>query len=162
MTLRILIPAAIALAGCSPASGPDIEASEAAAPALNWIEKTSPDDVPTTVGRLTIAIKDAGAIVVAVVDHQGNAATVDLDLPPTMVVIFGNPKAGTPLMQADRRVALDLPQKVLVWSEGGVTHVGYLEAASLAQRYGIDPTVPAIGTMSGAMDRLTDAAVGEL
>lgn len=155
----------LAFAACSanePTTNPHRGADVAAAVpvASDWIIKTSPDDVPTTVARLTTAIEGAGARVVAAVDHQANAATADLELPPTTVVIFGNPVAGTPLMQADRRVALDLPQKVLVWQEGDVTRVGYLEPAALAGRYGIDPeTTPAVGAMTMALAKVTDAAI---
>lgn len=161
ITLKTLIPtvAVLMLCACSPVTAPETPVDTVAAPASDWIIKSSPYDVPTTVTRLTTAIKGAGAIVIAVVDHGANAARADLELPPTTVVIFGNPATGTPLMQADRRVALDLPQKVLVWQDGGTTRVGYLQPAALAACYDIDPTLPAISTMTGAMDRLTDAAI---
>jgi len=134
-----------------------------AGPALaaEWQTKESPHSVADTVDALTGAIEKAGARVMAVVDHQANAASADLDLPPTTLVIFGNPKIGTPLMQENRRVALDLPQKVLIWEENGVTQIGYLQPQELADRYGLDAGSQSITTMVNALGKLTDAAIAE-
>lgn len=161
---RVLLLSLVAglLAACTPAAAPEAPhaapASETAALAP-WVEKVSPDPVAGTVARLTRAIEAGGAMVVAVVDHRANATKAGLDLPETTVVIFGNAAVGTPLMQADRRVALDLPLKVLVWRDGGVTRVGYLPPRALAARYGIAADHPSVAAMTGALDRLTDAAI---
>lgn len=129
--------------------------------AEDWVVKTSPHSVADTVGKLTGAIENAGANVAAVVDHAAAAEKAGLELPPTTVVIFGNPKVGTPLMADNRNIALDLPMKVLVWQWGEETRIGYVEPAELAQRYGFDADHPSIQTMKGALGKLTDAAVAE-
>lgn len=157
------------LAACTPAAAPETPpapapATDVSAPATrsaeDWVEKTSPDPVPVTVARLTAAIEASPASLVAVVDHRANAARAGLELPETTVVIFGNPAVGTPLMQANRRAALDLPLEVLVWRDGDVTRIGYLPAPALAARYGIGPGHPAVAAMSAALNKLTDAAAG--
>ncbi|MCP3055155.1 DUF302 domain-containing protein [Aurantimonas marianensis] len=127
----------------------------------DWVTKESPHSVADTVAALTTAIEQAGAKVVATLDHQANAKSAGLELPPTTVVIFGNPKLGTPLMQENRRIALDLPQKMLVWDEDGQTMVGYLEPEELAERYDIDDDAEPVEAMEKALDKLSDAAIAE-
>ena len=72
-------------------------------------------DVDETVTRLVATLEEAGLTVVGTVNHAANAADVDQELRPTQLIIFGNPNLGTPLMQNSRTVAIDLPQKYLVW-----------------------------------------------
>ena len=124
-----------------------------------WVVKTSPHSVPDTVAKLTSAIEGAGAGVAAVVDHAAGATKAGMELPPTTLVIFGNPKLGTPLMQENRRLGIDLPMRVLVWQDGDTTRVGYLEPESMASRYGIAADNASIKTMTGALDKLTNAAI---
>ncbi|WP_224002425.1 DUF302 domain-containing protein [Aureimonas sp. SA4125] len=114
--------------------------------------------VDETVSRLTTAIESAGAKVVAVVDHAANAQSIGETLPETKLVIFGNPKLGTPLIMENPLVALDLPQKMLVWRDEGTTKVGYLEPEAMANRYGIAPQFGPVTAMKAAMDRLAIAA----
>lgn len=114
--------------------------------------------VEEAVSRLTAAIEGAGAKVVAVIDHAANARSVGDELPDTTLVIFGNPKLGTPLIEENVLVALDLPQKMLVWRDGETTKVGYLEPEAMATRYGIAPQAGPVTTMTAAMDRLANAA----
>lgn len=114
--------------------------------------------VEETVSRLTAAIEGAGAKVVAVVDHSANAQSIGETLPETRLVIFGNPKLGTPLIEENALIALDLPQKMLVWRDGETTKVGYLEPEAMATRYGIAPQAGPVTTMKAAMDRLASAA----
>jgi uncharacterized protein (DUF302 family) len=73
--------------------------------------------------------------VFAVIDHSGEASAVGLELRDTKVVIFGNPQAGTPVMEAAPLAALDLPLKVLVWADGNQTMVSYAAPSALANRY---------------------------
>jgi len=124
----------------------------------DWVTKQSSRSVADTVSALTAAVDKAGAKVMATVDHQANAATIDTEIPATTLVIFGNPKLGTPLIAENRRVAIDLPQKVLIWEEDGVTMLGYVDPAELAERYGFAPDHPSIEAMQGALGKLTDAA----
>ncbi|KTQ86457.1 hypothetical protein NS226_17915 [Aureimonas ureilytica] len=131
-------------------------AAARAADGLNVRDATG--SVEEAVSRLTAAIKDAGAKVVAVVDHAENARSVGKELPDTTLVIFGNPKLGTSLIEENSLVALDLPQKMLVWRDGETTKVGYLEPEVMATRYGIAPEAGPVSTMTAAMDRLANAA----
>jgi len=91
-----------------------------------------------TIDRLIAALDARGITVFARIDHAAGAASVDMALRPTTVVIFGNPAAGTPLMQHDQRVGLDLPLKALVWEDAsGQTWLTYSDPAWLAERYGL-------------------------
>ena len=94
-------------------------------------------------------VKAKGMTVFARIDHAAGAAEMGLSLRPTEVLIFGNAKAGTPLMQADQRIGIDLPLKMLAWEDAaGKTWLSYNDPAWLAQRHGIghgaDPTVQAL------------------
>ena len=135
--------------------------STAAVAADDWRIKTSPHSVADTVTRLTTAIEGAGAKVAAVIDHSAAAANADLDLAPTTVVIFGNPKLGTPLMQENQRIGMDLPLRILVWQDGDTTMVGYVEPDVIANRHGIGDDNTSIVAMEGALGKLTDAAIAE-
>jgi len=103
-----------------------------------------------TVERLIAAVTRRGITVLARIDHAQAAAKVGMTLRPTEVVIFGNPRAGTPLMQAQQTVGIDLPLKALVWQdEDGRTWLACNEPAWLAKRHGIDPSaVRAVGAMT--------------
>jgi uncharacterized protein (DUF302 family) len=126
-----------------------------------WVVKTSPHSVPVTVAKLSSAVEGAGASVAAVVDHAADAKKAGMELPPTTLVIFGNPKLGTPLMQKNRQVGIDLPMRVLVWQDGDATKIGYLTPESMASRYEIATDNASIKTMTGALDRLTNAATAQ-
>lgn len=77
----------------------------------------SAHSVPQTVARLETILQEKGIKLFAVVDHSGEAKSAGLEMPPTQLLIFGNPKAGTPLMLASPGIALDLPLKILVWED---------------------------------------------
>ena len=125
----------------------------------DWIVKTSPHSVEQTVEKLTMAVEGAGAKVFAVVDHAAGAKKVGAELAPATLVIFGNPAIGTPVMQGNIRAGLDLPLRVLVFEEAGKTTIGYLDPAQLKQRYGISGADEAFVKMTGALNKLTDAAI---
>ncbi|MEZ5853566.1 MAG: DUF302 domain-containing protein [Hyphomicrobiaceae bacterium] len=94
--------------------------------------------VEETVSRLTKVLEDKGITVAAQIDHATGAANAGLSLPPTVLVVFGNPKLGTPLMQAEPRIGLDLPMRMLVWQDGaGKVWLGYTPPSTLQARYGI-------------------------
>jgi uncharacterized protein (DUF302 family) len=120
------------------------------------VTKSSPFGVADTVARLSKVISDRGLRLFGVIDHSGEAHAVGLELRDTKVVIFGNPRAGTPVMQAVPLVALDLPLKVLVWDDGGQTKLTYTAPAALAARYGVpDELLPPLA----GVDALTDAVI---
>ena len=92
-----------------------------------------------TVDRLAAAVTSRGISIMARIDHAAAAAAVGMELRPTEVLIFGNPRAGTPLMQAVQTVGIDLPLKALVWrDEGGTTWLTYNDPHWLARRHGAD------------------------
>jgi uncharacterized protein (DUF302 family) len=120
--------------------------------------KTSPRTVSETVARLESLAEANGLQVFAVIDHSGEAKQAGLELRDTKVVIFGSPQAGTPVMQAAPLVALDLPLKVLVWSDGGQTKVTYTAPTALASRYGLSEELSArLAGIDGLTDALVDA-----
>src|ERR1700736_6184200 len=111
-------------------------------------EKRSVDGVVTrpsaygfaeTLARLQSALERRQLEIFARFDHSGAARLVGLTMPDTQVVVFGNPKGGTPLMLAAPLVALDLPLRLLVSNEGGHTLLSYLSPGYLGERYGIPP-----------------------
>jgi len=94
--------------------------------------------VAQTVETLTAVLRAKGVTLFALVDHAGEAAKVGMTMPPTKLLIFGNPKAGTPLMLAAPSVAIDLPLKILVWEDGqGRVWLSYNSPAYLQERHGV-------------------------
>lgn len=118
--------------------------------------KDSPRSVPETVERLIGLIDARGMKTFAVIDQASEASNVGLRLRPTTLVIFGNPAAGTAVMDAAPLAAVDLPLKVLVWADGDQTKVSYTGAAELARRYGLGTDLA--HNLAG-IDPLTDALV---
>src|SRR5580692_7010764 len=102
-----------------------------------------------TIQRLQAAFAEKGLQVFAVIDHSGEAAKVGLTMPPTKVMIFGSPKAGTPLMVAAPSLAIDLPLKALVSEDAtGKVSVTYNDPAYLKERHGVPEEL--IKNLSGA------------
>ena len=114
-----------------------------------------------TMRRLEAEVTAKGLTVFAHVDHALGAQAVGLPLRPTDLLIFGNAKGGTPLMQAVQSIGIDLPLKALVWQdEAGVTWLSYNDPAYLAHRHGLDDkTRPVVEALSGALKALTAKAV---
>jgi uncharacterized protein (DUF302 family) len=96
-----------------------------------------------TVSRLRGAIIGAGNTVFATLDQAAAATMVGLTLRPTTLIVFGNPKAGTGLMQRFPPIALELPLKIAIWEEAGIVIVAYTPMSELAARYGV-PTSDAV------------------
>jgi uncharacterized protein (DUF302 family) len=120
------------------------------------ITKPSPRSVADTVSRLIELVAGKGMKLFTVIDHSGEATASGLELRDTKVVVFGNPKGGTPVMAAAPLAALDLPLKVLVWDDAGQTQVSYSAPGFLAARYGLSDEMAA--RLAG-IDPLTDALV---
>lgn len=113
-----------------------------------------------TVTRLLDAISQKGLVVFAQIDHAAAAREAGMDLPDEVVIVFGSPRAGTPLMQADPRVGIELPLRMLVWSEGGQTIVGYNDPTSLAGAYDLTTQARTLDAMSSLLQALANEAAG--
>ncbi|MDX2373976.1 DUF302 domain-containing protein [Psychrobacter sp. PP-21] len=118
--------------------------------------------VQTTADKLVSVIESKGMKVFARVDHQKNAQSVDLSLRPTQVVMFGNPKAGTPLMNCEQTVAIDLPQKILI-SEDADNQVwlSYNNPDYLKTRHNIKVCDTEIANISKALNAISTAATAK-
>ncbi len=116
--------------------------------------------VKQTLDRLEAALKAAGITIFARVDHSGGAASVGLALRPTELIIFGNPKGGTPLMQANQMVGLDLPLRVLAWEDdAGNCSLTYNDINWLAARYDLGTiTAPAREGLAKVLAKFTAEA----
>jgi uncharacterized protein (DUF302 family) len=112
--------------------------------------------------RLEAALAANGITVFARIDHAAGAAAVGMTLRPTIVLIFGNPKAGTPLMQAGQLIGLDLPLRILAWEDAeGRSWLSYHDMDGLVWHHGIDPaTLPAVAAMTALLHTLAGEAAG--
>lgn len=118
--------------------------------------KSSPYSVAETVARFNEVVAAKDMKVFAVINHSDEAHEAGLDLPETKVIIFGNPSAGTPVMEAAPLVALELPLKVLIWEDEGRTRVSYTSPGALAERYGLCADV---ARMLEGIEPLTEAVI---
>ena len=109
--------------------------------------------VDETVEKLTTILKAKGVTLFALVDHSGEAEKVGLKMPPTKLLIFGNPKGGTPLMLAAPSAAIDLPLKILVAEDSqGKVWISYNSPEYLLERHGVPsdllPNIAAVGALA--------------
>ena len=136
-------------------SQPDATAQET----NGLVSVDSPHSVEETVNRLQATMADRGLNVMTTIDHAANAENVGRELRPTQLIIFGNPNLGTQLMQSSQTVAIDLPQKFLVWEDAdGQVHMTYNDPQYLAQRHGITDRADVLITTSNALNGLAEAA----
>jgi uncharacterized protein (DUF302 family) len=114
-----------------------------------------------TMDRLEAEIKAKGMTVFARIDHAAGAAVVGLPLRPTELLIFGNAKGGTPLMQSMQTIGIDLPLKALVWQDGsGKTWLSYNDPGWLAKRHGLGHEADAaVRAIAAALDALARTAI---
>lgn len=131
--------------------------------AAEGMEKiASQHSVTETLDKLESNLTAKGMTIFARVNHSEGAASINKQLPDTQLLIFGNPKIGTPLMQCQHSIALDLPQKMLAWQEAdGTVWLGYNEPLYLAQRHGIDmdnPCYPILEKVSKALSNFAKTA----
>ena len=111
--------------------------------------------VDETVDKLTTILKAKGVTLFALVDHSGEAEKAGMKMPPTKLLIFGNPKAGTPLMLASPSAALDLPMKILIAEDAqGEVWISYNSAEFLKERHGLPqdllPNIAVVKTLAAA------------
>jgi uncharacterized protein (DUF302 family) len=138
-----------------------MSSSDSVAPATPSIDgivtKHSPFSVEETLKRLQEAMRNRGLTVFARISHSGEAERIGLKMPESHVLIFGNPKAGSPLIVASPLLGLDLPPRVLVWQEND-SHVwvSYTSVEYLAARYSIPQEL--VGNIAG-IDRLIEGVL---
>jgi uncharacterized protein (DUF302 family) len=119
------------------------------------ISQPSPYSVTETMNRLEAVLQVKGITIFARIDQQAEAEKVELSLRPTQLLLFGNPKAGTPLMVAEPTIALDLPLKVLAWEAAdGKVWLSYNDPTYLKQRFSLsDELVKNIAVIAPLIDR---------
>jgi uncharacterized protein (DUF302 family) len=120
------------------------------------VTKTSPRSVDDTVALFLGLLESKGLTLFARIDQRAEAERVGLDLRETVLVVFGSPAAGTPVMQHSPLTALDLPLKVVVWDDRGQTRVSYVSPAELVARYDLPSE---LGENLAGIDAITDALV---
>jgi len=148
--MRIILAAIAALLLSAPVS----------AQALKVRETTA--SVKDASDRLVKAIEAKGLTVAARVDHAAGAKSVGMEMPPTEVVIFGNPKLGTALMQSNPQIAVDLPLKIVIWqANAGRTMIGYTTPDVLKARFGINDKDAQFQAMGAALEGFAAAAAGQ-
>lgn len=119
----------------------------------------SKQSVTETADRLETLIKEKGLTFFAKVDHTQNAAGINMELRPTILLIFGNPKLGTPLMQCQQTYAIDLPQKALVFKAAdGRVWIAYNDQTFLAERHGLKECEKPIAKVESALSGLIKEA----
>lgn len=130
--------------------------------ATGVITVASEHNVSETLDKLESALKSKGMNIFARVNHSDGAQKVGKNLSDTQLLIFGNPKIGTPLMQCQRSIAIDLPQKMLAWQdEGGKVWLSYNDPMYLAERHGFDsqnPCYPILEKVSKALSNFAKMA----
>jgi len=124
------------------------------------ISKSSRYSAPETMDRLVAVLQSKGMTVFARIDHAAEAEKAGLKMRPSQLLIFGNPKGGTPLMVAAPTVAIDLPLKALVWEDaGGKVWLVYNSPSYLKERHGIEGKDEALKAVAGALDAMTGKAL---
>ncbi len=115
-----------------------------------------------TMQRFESEVRDRGMTIFAHIDHAQGAAEAGMDLRPTDLLVFGAARGGTPLMQANQTIGIDLPLKVLVWeNEDGATFLTYNDPGFLALRHALGPASdPVVDGLSNALKAMATEAVG--
>lgn len=122
------------------------------------IVKRSVSSYPDTMRSLLTAIEARGLSVFARIDHAAAAREVGLELEDEEVVLFGNPRGGTPLMQSDRRIGIELPLRLLVWQEGADVHLAYNDPRQLNSDYKVAEHQSTLGQMATLLEELASEA----
>jgi len=121
----------------------------------------SPHSVATTLDRVEQIVTGAGARVFARIDHAEGAARTGASLPATQLLIFGNPQIGTPLIERERLVGLELPVRMLAFEENGQVYLAYTTADEIARRTGLDRESDAVQRLAGALEQISTRAVSD-
>ena len=124
------------------------------------VELTASGDADEVEARLREALDAHGLTLFARIDHAAGARKADVELDANVLLILGNPSVGTPLMQADPRVGVELPLRMLIWQDADGTHVGYLDPRELADRYALDSYEQTLERQAAVLTKLAAAAAG--
>jgi len=125
------------------------------------ITQSSPKSVSATMDALQAAVEGAGATVFARVNHAAGAASVDMELNDAELLIFGNPRLGTPAMQADIHAGLQVPLRVLVYAGDDGTVIAYESVATMFDGLNVPLDAEFANKMAGALAGLTERAAAE-
>ncbi len=141
-----------------------VAAVPASAPAGAQVEgmvvKPSPHSVKETLDRLEAALKEKGIQVALRWDHAARAKAVGIELRPTELLVFGNPRLGSHLFTAGQTAGIDLPMKALAWEDArGQVWLGYNDPDYIASRHHVTGRDAVLARMKAALDRLSDRAV---
>ena len=148
--MRMIIAAIAFAATVTPSLAQDITVRE------------SKFSVKETLDRLAVELDKRGMKVASRVDHAAGARAVGMEMPPTEVMMFGNPKLGTPLMLSAPAIGIELPMKMMAWQDkAGKVWIGYVAPNVLKARYRINDRDEQFKTMTGALDALAKAASGQ-
>jgi len=159
MNRSIALPLALVVSASQAELACGAEASDVESSGIVIVE--SAYDVPTTADRLEAVAEAKGLTIFARVDHAAGATEAVMALPPTELIIFGTAMVGTPLMQCDRTVGIDLPLKALIWrEENGKVLLGYNSTVWLAARHDLGDCAPVLAKIDAALAALTAEATG--
>lgn len=124
------------------------------------VELMARGDANQVEARLREALDAHGLQLFARIDHAAGAREAGLELQAEVLLIFGNPRAGTPLMRADPHVGIELPLRMLVWQDADGAHVGYLDPRELADRYALDGQEETLERQAAVLNDVAAAAAG--
>lgn len=161
MTLRVTM-AAIALTCLFTATAqaePQANQNKTVYPGVRHI--TTEESVNEVEALLRQALEKRGLTLFTVIDHTQGAVDAGLELPPTLTVIFGNPKVGTPMMQCQGAVALDLPQKMVIRMVDDVTRIEWNDPAYLMERHGLQDCNLPLDRIARMLNEVAHEAAGE-
>jgi len=125
----------------------------------NLIEAESPYAAEVTLNRLRENVKNKGLNVFTEIDHSQAAQKSNMKLDPTFVLIFGNPKVGTRLMQADPRLGIELPLKILVYENNGITQIAYVDPVIYGEIYNLKEQEDILQNMSNLLKTIVAEVV---
>jgi len=162
MKYRLLLGLLLAATGFVAVCNADSSETKPEAKPETLVTIPSASSVEETANKLNTIIESKGLTVFARIDHAENAAKADLELRPTELIIFGNPKVGTPLMQCAQIMAIDLPQKMLIWQdEAKKVWISYNNPDYLKGRHNLEGCDEVLEKVKNVLGGLSKAAASK-
>ena len=124
--------------------------------AQKLVEVESPHNAEKTMTLLREVVQEKGLNIFTEIDHSAGAENAGLDLEPVSVLIFGNPNVGTKLMQADPRMGIELPLRILVWESDGKTYMGYFDPEGFIDNYELDEELQILQNIRKALGSIVE------